>query len=740
MSSDLQSSPSGIEPRPSSLPDALEHLEAVAYVPSKKRYTDAGQLAKTIASNAYESGIGPSALERLIHILTRNNYLDQGTITTLIKNLYPIDRVSSKVITQVVSCLGPSKNKPSPATQASLLRWLILVYEFCEDRSHLTKLYAVLFNHLDMISLRKPLCHLLSMITRRKHVKPFRIQALMELVNTAGAEEKELISLLNVFKNYYPDIIVGDLGVLRRRGLVFKHPDPEWTSHARLLQDRNLEQIQAAQSSTFQVVHRGAAKRGKMEVTVPVLQTSRVSSNRTSLEELRNVDHLVERLDRIELPNQIISAMADNIAQKYLSLAQPESARLRLDDWLSSFFDERLEHAQDEELGTSESLGYILSLIVNYVRYTKDIPASVLSFLGQYLSSWNGRDNKEEVLSLLEYLPIQDFDTLRANFLTPLEAAMLASGPFSMTVILDFYSSLIRQWGVQLRTSPSVSAKSTAESKPLGRLITHAELLALSILESLSVQPSNTDDMGPHKPVALSVLEFYCVLADLFSYASVNGQIRLTIPLAPTVYTLVFTPILSSISIISSVLASYKMSFETSLTSEILQVPNSTDSLYPTELVGQFNGYVMDVCNLIWRNRGLNGDDPNALGCLLPAATTTALTQYTRELNEASRDRKREASFFFNLSSIFSLSYHVALCNMSAGCFAGIEEENNIAEGKPRLRKPVTQKALGALEKDGGVKLTWQEYRVRMLDWLDATGSRGIGNLMRSTMKALRKE
>jgi centromere protein I len=445
--------------------------------------------------------------------------------------------------------------------------------------------------------------------------------------------------------------------------------------------------------------------------------------------------------------------MADNMAQKYLYLAQPESARLRLDDWLSSFFDERLENAQDEELGTSESLGYILSLVVNYVRYTKvcllglmdvhlltrsllqDIPASVQSFLGQYLSSWNGRDNKEDVLSLLEYLPIQDFNTLRTNFLSPLEAAILGSGPFSMTVILDFYSSLIRQWGVQLRTSPSVSA----ESKPLGRLITHAELLALSILESLSVR-SNTDNKEPRKPAALSVLEFYCVLADLFSYASVNGQIRLTIPLAPTVYALVFTPILSSISIISSVLASYKMSFETSLTSEILQVPNSTDSLYPTELVGQFNGYVMDVCNLVWRNRGLNGDDPNALGCLLPAATTNALTQYTRELNEASRDRKREASFFFNLSSIFSLSYHVALCNMSAGCFVDIEEENNITEGKPRLRKPATQKALSALEKDGGVKLTWQEYRVRMLDWLDATGSRGIGNLMRSTMKALRKE
>jgi centromere protein I len=59
---------------------------------------------------------------------------------------------------------------------------------------------------------------------------------------------------------------------------------------------------------------------------------------------------------------------------------------------------------------------------------------------------------------------------------------------------------------------------------------------------------------------------------------------------------------------------------------------------------------------------------------------------------------------------------------------------------RPKLGKPATHKALVALEKDGGAKMSWQEYRVHMLDWLDAIGSRGTGILMRSTMKALRKE
>lgn len=252
------------------------------------------------------------------------------------------------------------------------------------------------------------------------------------------------------------------------------------------------------------------------------------------------------------------------------------------------------------------------------------------------------------------------------------------------------------------------------------------------------------DNNNYTKPATFSVVDFYSTLAEIFSHASTDANIRLTIPLSPTIYTLVFTPMSSVLSITSSVLASYKSSFEASLTSQVLQnAGHGTENLYPTHFIGQFNGYVMDICNLVWRNRGLNNEDPNALGCLIPPATTTMLTQYIKQSNEIARERKRDVAFHYTLASIFSLSHHVALCNLSAACFADVEEENGIteaAEGKPRLRKPVTQKALSMLEKGGGVKISWQEYRVRMLDWLDTAGNQGIGDLMRSTMKALRKE
>ncbi|KAL4954969.1 Mis6-domain-containing protein [Aspergillus filifer] len=720
----------GDEVRPSNLLDAIEHLEAVAFVPSRQRYTDAGQLGKQIAEFAYESGVPPAALGRLLKLLTRSNHLDQGTITTLIKNLYPSERIADKLITQVVCCLGPTKNKPSPAIQALLLRWLILVYDFLENRSHLSKLYAVLFNHLDMISLRKPLCHILSFITRRKHVKPFRIQSLMELVGTSGGDERELVSLLRVFKNYYPDVIVGDPG---RKGLFFKHPDPEWTNHTRQIQQLNMER---AQGTSFQVVHRGLTKRSKVEAIVPDVQTSRVAHNRTSLEELRNVDHFIERLDKIELPNQIISALTDGLAQKYLCLVQPEIADQRLDDWLKAFLSDQLEYAQDFDDEGTETLEYVLSLAVNYSRYTKTTPEAFLVFLEDYLPNWNGRNNRQSIFGLLEYIPIEDYDPLRNAILDPLEASFLEDTASSKAILLDFYSALIRQWGVKLRAEPfTIEA-----SQPMSRLISHAELLASSILESPPEDPSDIGADADYRPSILSVLEFYLTMADLFSYAHLNGNIRITVPLAPTVYSLVFHPVASVISIMNTILSNYKASFEESMVSETLQAHTPTDSLYSQQLVGLFNGYIMDICNLVWRNRALNSEDPNAVGCLIPPATITALTQYLRDVNERARKRNRENAFSYTLASVFSLSHHAALCNMSASCFADIERENDVRDDQPRLRKPVTQKALSALEKDGGFQMTWQDFRVRMLDWMDSAGGNGVSNLMRTTMKALRKE
>lgn len=366
-----------------------------------------------------------------------------------------------------------------------------------------------------------------------------------------------------------------------------------------------------------------------------------------------------------------------------------------------------------------------------------------MSFLGRYLRLWDGRSNQKEVLDLLQCLPRGPFDAVRRDYLEPLENAILDHTPASRSILLDFYTELIRQWGVSLRTEGHVpTSKGYA---PLISLITHAEHLALSALEYPSRAEDASPERSPTKPISTAVLHFYISLSDLYSHAAGNGQIRLTIPLSPTVYTLAFTSSLAQISLLCGVLARYKTAFEQSLTSPTLQSPvKSVGAFYASDMVGRFNGYVMDLCNLLWRNRALNSDDPNALGCLLPAETRGALHEFTAEVAEKQRKRLSGSAdgFQYSLPLMFSLSHNVALAAHSAACFAAFEEEVLGGDdiNAPRLTRPVTQKSLTALEKQGGAKISWQDYRIKMLQWLDQRGSLGIGKLMRSTMKALRKD
>jgi centromere protein I len=81
-------------------------------------------------------------------------HLDQSSVTTLVKNLYPAQRIPADVVVTIVGALGQGKGKPSPGTQESLVKWLTVIYEIVENSNVLSRLYGVLFGTLDMISIR----------------------------------------------------------------------------------------------------------------------------------------------------------------------------------------------------------------------------------------------------------------------------------------------------------------------------------------------------------------------------------------------------------------------------------------------------------------------------------------------------------------------------------------------------------------------------------------------------------
>ena len=221
------------------------------------------------------------------------------------------------------------------------------------------------------------------------------------------------------------------------------------------------------------------------------------------------------------------------------------------------------------------------------------------------------------------------------------------------------------------------------------------------------------------------VLNFYETVASLISQPTLNSTIHITIPPTTLVYTLYFTLSLTILSRLCAILAVYKRAFELAMSSR----PTNTSAIqqlpYPKDYVNHFNGFLMDICNCLWRLRAFNTSDVNALGCVLPAPITVLLSNYMSSLDTS-----------LSLPTIFSLSYSPVFCLLTISYVRDLEDQKGEAIDI-RHAGPVTQKSLKQLEKDGGLRLLWPSYRLGVLNYLEDKGVNGVAELMYNTMKHL---
>lgn len=89
------------------------------------------------------------------------------------------------------------------------------------------------------------------------------------------------------------------------------------------------------------------------------------SQNAITLEEIENVDGLVKKLEKIELPNQLVAVLGDPLLQKFLLLKPDADANQRVNNWLSSYAYEMM--SGDSDANTM----HILSTLRDYASATK---------------------------------------------------------------------------------------------------------------------------------------------------------------------------------------------------------------------------------------------------------------------------------------------------------------------------------------------------------------------------------
>ncbi|RYP50741.1 hypothetical protein DL768_003801 [Monosporascus sp. mg162] len=608
----------------------LSKIIRASTLPAKRRESSIKPDVEALNSLSYDEGVLPAELNDLIDLVTTPNHLDQASLASIVRNLYPASTVSNDVVIKVVGSIGHGRSKPSLAIQGALLRWLVMIYHIIQSQGALARGYSVLFSLLDTAAIRPQLCHLLALITRRKHVKPHRIQSLLSLARRTG-NDPALTGLLRVFKDYYPEIIVGE------------------------------------------------ATRGKASAF----------NNSVSLEEIENVDGFVKALETIELPNQLIAVLGDPLLQKLLLLKPDAEANRRVNNWLSSY-------AHDMISGDSDTNPLdILATLRDYASSTKSFPPMLFALLSEYLKTWDGRGGRELLYNKL---------------LQPLEATVLDDTAASLADILQFYTALLRRWTVTLA---SVDQLSVRASSATAGLITHVNGLCLTLLQTSS-------SISTHS----MVLDFYEQGALLMSGRCNSFRTRVVIPPSPLPYMLYFTPSPTTVSRLCGLLAKYKQGLQKAM--------STSRSDYTPEYVNEFNGFLMDICNCLWRSRAFNTKDANSHGCLIPRQVAEDLSLYIKGLDTGA-----------SLASLFSLSHSPVLGLLSISYFRGLEDaelEKGTDELGTRHAGPVTRATLASLAEDGGLKLTWDEYRLGVLTYLDQNGMGGVGELMYNTMTTLMKK
>lgn len=261
-----------------------------------------------------------------------------------------------------------------------------MVYPLLQDTSILSQTYGVLFNLLDTAAIRPQLCHILALITRRKHVKPFRIQTILALSRQTG-NDPNLTGLLRVFKNYYPEIIVGD--ATKGRAATFKHPDPQWRARLDEIQQQQTEAIQnGTVRNGFAVISAlGRQQRGAKGVFIPAVHTLHAQEvslvfpscyyhtrkrglthpqSSVTLEEINSPKALAENLEKIELPTQLVAVLADPLLQKLLLLRPDAEGLTRVNNWVTACLDDVRSGDADPNM-----LLDMVDIIHDYVVSTK---------------------------------------------------------------------------------------------------------------------------------------------------------------------------------------------------------------------------------------------------------------------------------------------------------------------------------------------------------------------------------
>ncbi|GAC93778.1 hypothetical protein PHSY_001343 [Pseudozyma hubeiensis SY62] len=248
-------------------------------------------------------------------------------------------------------------------------------------KTTLEKCYSTLFHYLDYQALRPHLCYLLCRLTKRRHVRHYRITKLMAMrANSAG--EAGVSAVLSTYANFYPDLLfpellggggAGSSAIAGGPAASLKYPDCDWIAavllaHARCTRRSQGEAVESDDEAEVENEDAGgnrAIKKQRLSsnavkesaagdqgaigsaaptsiaipnlVTIQPLNSAQKAfgTHPSLITELSSLRHLAHSLDRLVLPSQAAAMLGSGFGARLMRVAVLAGATVTNEDSLS---------------------------------------------------------------------------------------------------------------------------------------------------------------------------------------------------------------------------------------------------------------------------------------------------------------------------------------------------------------------------------------------------------------------
>ncbi|XP_053230860.1 centromere protein I, partial [Podarcis raffonei] len=528
--------PKEIEDDQLSIEEALNCLNKIKGSASKKNIALQGPL-KTVEKIAQERGLAPEEIHNLLNI-TLSGKLGTVISTRLLKNLIPISVITEDSVISAVSWL--CARKCSNDIQVLVLKWLIVMFDFIDQKENINALYGFFFSFLRYDKLLPFACHVLCLLTRMESVKPFHVRKLLNLHGSMTSAS--LQTLLWKYKIFAPEMVTVTLPTKTKMSFrTFSHP---WKTAIDNVKLRIHGTPSASQLTLKCMEYPQSQKKERNTKLIPPVCSSNAESLAESekhkffsLEQLQTFPQLLQNVQYLEPPAQIGSVIGNPLLLHYFSL-KDKSVFRRMHYWMGHTLKEGCPWYkmmnQEDEL----NFKVFLEEVFKAECFLQRGFLACEEFLWKSLRFWDGCCCQSQVLQLVRWISPNSFSEMKTYLYQPLLKLFSISSLYFKYEVLESLRELLLNMlnchmQADMATESNVDVLNTTQVDLISSL---AELIHfVNRLSTVGLCLENNSTL-----LMNVILDFYETVSDIY--------LKYNLPLVIMLPTGVFYPALLSMN------------------------------------------------------------------------------------------------------------------------------------------------------------------------------------------------